>query len=157
MQPRRVPLAPRRKHGACRLCGVVTRLTLTHVPSKSAGNVGTRQAPMIEIDDAGRRTHGLGREALGGMADYWYCATCNNERTRRWDEEYARWVPGLFAALHNERNEGNTVSATAVDLDVGAFVRCLWAWFFAVADGLRERIPEVAAAVRGGDPVTPPD
>jgi hypothetical protein len=151
------PLEPRRKRGVCRLCGEFAHLTKTHVPAKSAGNVGTAQPPMIAIDEAGGRTYALADERLGGMWGYWFCATCNNNSTRPWDEEYTRWVPALFSALHDPLSCGNTVEATAEDFDAGAFVRCLWAWFFAACGGLRERIPEVAAAVRSGESVEPPD
>lgn len=109
---------------------------------------------MIEIAQNGTRTYALGSERLGGIAGYWFCLLCNRDRTRRWDEEYTRWVPGLFDYLHVPKSKGNTLTTTAVDLDPGAFARCLWAWFFAVSNGLRERVPDVAAAVVTGEPVT---
>lgn len=112
---------------------------------------------MIEIAPDGRRTYGLGSERLGGMWGYWFCVECNRDRTRPWDEEYTRWVPSLFNILQNPTNKGNTISTEGVDFDPGASVRCLWAWFFAVAEGLRERVPETAAAVITGEPPTMTD
>jgi hypothetical protein len=153
---RRVALEDRKDRGPCRLCGVVGPLTKTHVPAWSAGNVGARQAAMIDIDDDCRRTYGLGRETYGGMWGYWFCATCNSDRTRPWNEEYSRWVPPIFRAIHNPQSSGDTLSAIFADLDPGAFARCVWAWFFATCKGLREQLPEVAAAVRTGEPVQPP-
>ena len=88
------------------------------------------------------------------MSGYWFCVPCNTDRTRRWDEEYTRWVPQLFNVLHNESNQGNAIAMEPADLDRGAFARCLWAWFFATDERLRERMPEVAAAVITGEPVT---
>jgi hypothetical protein len=111
---------------------------------------------MIELDGAGERTYGLGREMLGGMWGYWFCSTCNNERTRPWDEEYTRWVPPIFQAIHDSRGAGNTISARVVDFDAGAFARCIWAWFFAAREGLLHQLPTVAGAVRTGEPVEPP-
>lgn len=142
------------KRGPCRLCGCVGPRTVTHVPAKSAGNVGTRQEAVIEVAANGERIYGLGPERDGGMNGYWFCVTCNRDRTRPWDEEYTRWVPSLFNILHDPRNKGDTISMVAVDFDPGAFARCLWAWFLAVAEGLRERVPEVAAALITGKPVT---
>jgi hypothetical protein len=112
---------------------------------------------MVSVDEAGGRTYALGREREGGMYGYWFCETCNNSCTRPWDEEYTRWVPPLFSALHETTSKGNSVEVTVGDFDAGAFVRCLWAWFFAAADGLRERVPHVAEAVRTGLPVAPPE
>lgn len=153
---RRVPLEQAHKRGPCRLCGVIGPLTKTHVPARSAGNIGTRRAPMIEVDGAGERTYGLGREMLGGMWGYWFCRTCNNERTRPWDEEYSRWVPPIFQAIHDPKSSGNTISASVIDFDAGAFARCIWAWFFAAREGLLQQLPEVAAAVRTGEPIESP-
>jgi hypothetical protein len=150
---RRMPLDPRGKRGVCRLCGEFGRLTVTHIPAKSAGNVGTRQEPMIEIDEHGNRNYALGTVRLGGMSDYWFCLPCNRDRTRPWDEEYTRWVPELFNMLHEAGSSGNTVATSAIAFDPGAFGRCLWSWFFAVADGLRDRAPAVAEGVRTGKPV----
>jgi hypothetical protein len=150
-----VPLEPRRKRGLCRLCGDYLKLTKTHIPARSAGNTGPARAPIIELDDSGRRVYGLSAERLGGMAGYWFCETCNNERTRPWDEEYVRWLPEFGRLLHDPGAKGNTVRVGAVDFDPGAFARCLWAWFFAVCDGLLNRAPDIARAVRTGEAVTP--
>jgi len=97
------------------------------------------------------------REQLGGIRDYWFCADCNNE-TRRWDEAFVAWTYAPLAALHDPRSRGSMFSARIIDADTGAFVRCLWAWMFAISDvPLRDRLPDVAAAVKSGDPVGPPD
>lgn len=64
-------------------------------------------------------------------------------------------MPPMFEAIHNSRSSGNTIAATFADLDQGAFARCIWAWFFATCKGLRQELPEIAAAVRTGEPVQP--
>ncbi|MGH7540808.1 MAG: hypothetical protein ACRELC_07405 [Gemmatimonadota bacterium] len=145
----------RASRGRCRLCGDVTLLTKTHVPARSAGNVGTARAPIEVVDGEGQRRYGLGRETLGGMWGRWFCGQCNNA-TRRWDEEYVRWLPEIFASLHDPANSGNRLAARALDADPGAFVRCLWAWMFAISDNFLDRFPAIAASVRSGQSVAPP-
>jgi hypothetical protein len=108
---------------------------------------------MVEIAPDGKKTYGLGSARGNGMSGRWFCRPCNTERTRPWDEEYTRWVPQVFNALHDASGPGNTISVEPADLDRGAFARCLWAWFFATAEGLREELPEIAAAVISGEPV----
>lgn len=145
----------RRKKGNCRLCGEFRQLTKTHVPAQSAGNVGPGQAPMIVTGDDGQERYGLGREALGGMWLRAFCGRCNN-RTREWDEEYPQWCPALFNALHDPKSTGNRLESRVIDCDPGAFVRCLWAWAFALSDTMRPRYPQIADAVLSGQPVAPP-
>lgn len=147
--------ADRRKRGVCRLCGERRQLTRTHVPAKSAGNDGYAQAPIIVTDDERREMYGLGRKDLGGMWLRAFCGDCNN-RTRVWDEEYARWCPDLFNSLHDLRNKGNQLASRVFDRDPGAFVRCLWAWAFALSDTMLTRYPQIADAVISGEPVAPP-
>jgi hypothetical protein len=137
----------------CRLCGDFGHLTVTHVPAKSAGNVGPTQRAMVEIASDGKKTYALGGARGNGMSGRWFCRPCNTDRTRPWDEEYTRWVPQVFNALHDPSSTGNTIALEPADLDRGAFARCLWAWFFATVAGLRERVPEIAAAVISGEPV----
>jgi hypothetical protein len=158
MKSRRIPVADvdKRKRGDCRLCRRRTYLTRTHIPAKSAGNVGTAQPPVVEIGEDGKETYGLGSEQLGGIRDYWFCADCNN-RTGRWDEAFVAWTYAPLAALHDPSSRGNTFSAKIIDADTGAFVRCLWAWMFAISDAsLSARLPDVAAAAKSGDPVFAP-
>jgi len=145
----------RAKRGRCRLCGKVTLLTKTHVPAQSAGNVGIARAPVEAVDEDGQRTYGLGREAPGGMWGRWFCGSCNNT-TRAWDEEYVRWASGLFTVLRDPANSGNRLAARIVDVDPGAFVRCLWAWMYALADNLWDRYPVLAESVLSGKPAAPP-
>lgn len=157
MAERRIPMhePPRkRKRAACRLCGTVTILTKTHIPARSAGNVGSARRPVVVVHDDGRQTYDLGNEELGGMWGRWFCAECNNA-TRSWDEEYTRWTIDPLRALHDPKNPGNTFAARAYTADPGALVRCLWAWMFALADNLRARQPEIAAAVLRGSPAEP--
>ena len=131
-------------------------LTKTHVPARSAGNVGPAHRPVEVVGEDGRRTYGLSRAALGGMWGRWFCASCNNNVARAWDEEFVRWAPGLFTALHDPARTGNRVAARIVGVAPGAFVRCLWAWMFALSDVLRDRQPAVAESVISGRPILPP-
>lgn len=146
----------RKKRGECRLCGRRTQLTKTHVPAQSAGNVGTAQAPTIETDEHGRETYGLAAERQGGINDYWFCAACNN-RTRSWDECFTAWSQTLDHLLraHSPR-VGQRVDARIVGAASGPFVRCLWAWMFAITEGLRLELPHIASAVLSGEKVQPP-
>ena len=89
------------------------------------------------------------------MNGKWFCENCNG-RTGLWDEEYLRWRPDLLAALHDPHKTGNRISAVLPSADPGAFVRCLWAWGFALATDLRPAIPDAADAVFSGEPVAPP-
>jgi hypothetical protein len=59
--------------------------------------------------------------------------------------------------LHAPVSTGNRAAMKIFDADTGGFVRCCWAWIFAISDlPLREQIPDVATAVKMGDPVEPP-
>ena len=157
MRARRIPVSEvdKKKRGHCRLCGEYRFLTKTHIPARSAGNVGMARPPIVLTDEDGRETYGLGDEALGGIRDYWFCARCNNV-TARWDEAFVALALQPLAALHDPQSRGNTFEATIVGGAVGEFVRCLWAWMFAISDNLRQRVPEVAKAVINGDAMEPP-
>lgn len=158
MRARRIPVSDvdRKKRGHCRLCGEYRRLTKTHVPARSAGNLGMARPPVVLTDEHGHETYGLGDEALGGIREYWFCARCNN-LTAQWDEAFVAMTHAPLAALHDPQSRGNTFEATIVGGAVGEFVRCLWAWMFAISDNLRQRVPGVAKAVVSGEPTGPPD
>jgi hypothetical protein len=144
-----------RRAGICKLCGRIRAFTKTHAPAEAADNTGPVRVPVQVLGDDQVWRYGLStREYDGGMNGRWFCDECNN-RTGRWDEEYLRWRPDLLVALDRIKR-GNRISGVLPEADPGAFVRCLWAWGFALADNLRAAIPVVADAVRSGDPDPPP-
>lgn len=157
MKYRQIPVSAvdRKKRGECRLCGQYGYLTKTHVPSKSAGNVGTAQPPTIDTDDTGRETYGLGKEKLGGIRAYWFCSECNN-RTAAWDECFAAWGRELHVCLTGGARTGQRVAVRILQAASGQFARCLWAWMFAICDDLRSQLPDAADAVLSGEAAPPP-
>lgn len=86
----------------------------------------------------------------------WFCATCNG-KTGEWDEEFLRWQRGALSELAKFSGLGESFLVRFGDADPGAFVRCLWAWAFALDATLIDRLPEVAAAVREGHAVAAPE
>ena len=146
----------RAKHGPCKLCGSVGKLSRTHVPARASGNAGPARRPTRVLGSDGVWRYDLGHEEDGGMWGRWFCEPCNNA-TGKWDEEYLRWAGDVFGALHHpSAGKGNRISARSSQLKPGAFVRALWAWMFALSDLLPAKYPDLATAVRTGAPAKPP-
>lgn len=140
------------RYGRCRLCGEELPLSKTHVPAKGAGNRGEARPAVERIDEGGVPTLDLGRPKLGGMWGYWFCVECN-QRTGVWDEEYIRLHQHLVLHLHDgPKLPRQRLMGTLPQLDVGAIARSMWAWSFALVPTLFNRYPEVARAVRTGEP-----
>ena len=99
---------------------------------------------------------GLGRPTQGGAWGRWLCEGCNG-RTGLWDEEYLRWQKPLLLAIHDsEEPPRQVLLGEFSNADPGAFVRCLWAWMFALDGRLLESYRSLAEAVLSGEPVDPP-
>lgn len=149
---------PRREEfGECSLCGFVGKLSKTHAPPRSAGNKGKTRYAVEQIDDAGiSATIFSPRTRDGGMWGWWFCERCNHE-TERWDREFALWANEFAPRLtqHPPRS-AETFYLYAEQYDPAAFVRALWSWSLAVDVELRHDVPDVAAAVLTGEPVTAP-
>jgi hypothetical protein len=141
---------------SCRLCGWTGRLSKTHVPPRGAGNQGSSRKGITTVDAAGRTFLDLSRPRDGGGWGRWFCTHCNR-RCGRWEEEYIRWSTRLVTKLHDEKPAGARLIAELPDADPGAVVRAMWAWAFAVDSSLLVRYPQLAASIRSGNPVDPPD
>lgn len=126
------------------------------MPPHASGNDGDARPAVERLTVEGDRVLDLGRPTAGGVWGYWFCENCNN-RTGTWDQEYLRWQVPLLQKLHfsNEPRNGPLVGEFT-NADPGAFIRCLWAWMFALDRQLLHREPEVAKAVRTGGPCNPP-
>lgn len=146
------------KRGTCGLCGFEGKLSMTHVPPRSAGNVGEARPAVLFFDETtGDSTIGLGRATYDGMAGWWLCAECNN-RTERWESEYRRWKEQLSAAISaHPAPAWKRISAHDPSSDPGALVRLLWTWMFAIDETLRLGWPELAQSLITGEPAGPPD
>jgi hypothetical protein len=160
--PREVRIEPttrtgRDRQGRCRLCGRVAALTRTHIPPRAAGNQGPAREAVVVTDRQGNQFHTLGRPSGGGgMWRRWFCESCNS-RTGRWEEEYIVWGFPVLQELHRQEPAvGEPLALQFDDADPGALGRMLWAWMFAVDDGLREQLPDIADAILTGHPVEPP-
>jgi hypothetical protein len=146
----------RQRYGECSLCGMVTKLSKTHVPPKAAGNSGPARVAVEVVEDGISRI-GLGTPKDGGMWGWWFCEGCNGI-TRRWDEEFMGWSIPLLLKIQEERRPiGVELYYEQTDGDPGAFVRELWAWAFAIDERLHTEYPAVAEAVRNGHATEPPD
>jgi hypothetical protein len=98
----------------------------------------------------------LGRPREGGICEYWFCGECNH-KTGVWDEEYIRLCRHLVLHLHNgPERPRQRLMGTLPQLDVGAVVRSIWAWSFALIPSLLDCYPGLARSVLTGDPVEPP-
>lgn len=153
-----VPLGQTRgdRLSRCRLCGEQRKLSKTHVPAKGAGNSGEARPAVQHVDANGMSNLGLGRPTEGGMWGYWFCIECNG-RTGVWDEEYIRLHQHLVLHLHDGPEvPRQRLMGQLPQIDVGAVVRAMWAWSFALVPTLADRYPDVADGVRTGEPVEPP-
>lgn len=74
-----------------------------------------------------------------------------------WDEEYIRVHRHLVLHLHDGPElPRQRLMGHLSDIDVGAFVRAMWAWSFALVPTLIDRYSDLAEAVRLGHPTEPP-
>jgi hypothetical protein len=144
------------KYGECRLCGTKGKLSKTHLPPKGAGNNQPARHVVQHVDGTGKATAALDRPRDGGMRGYWFCERCN-QRTGRWDDEYIDVQRHLIFLMHgSDQSPRQYLGGILEDIDIGAFARSMWAWSFALNPTLRTQYPDLAAAVRTGDPVEPP-
>lgn len=153
------PFGQRRgtRFGRCRLCGRDAQLSKTHVPANRAGNWGETRRAVTRVDEDGLSTLGLGRANEGGLWDFWFCIDCNS-RTGAWDQEYIRVQKPLVLMLHdNPDHARERLVGTLPQIDIGALVRAIWAWSFALLPTLIDCLPDLAEAVRTGDAIQPPD
>lgn len=142
--------------GRCRLCRERRQLSSTHVPAKGAGNSGQARPAVRQVDANGMSNLGLGRPSDGGAWGYWFCIECNG-KTGVWDAEYIRLHQHLVLHLHDgPEPPRQTLMGQLPQVDVGAFVRAIWAWSFAMVPTLADQYPGVAEGVRTGEPVRPP-
>lgn len=145
------------RYGRCRLCGEEQQLSKTHVPPKGAGNRGEARPAVVRTGDDRVPTLDLGRPNQGGMWGYWFCVDCN-QKTGVWDEEYIRLHQHLALHLHDGPElPRQRLMGTISQLDVGAVVRSMWAWSFALVPTLFDRYPAIARAVRIGEPAKAQD
>lgn len=98
-----------------------------------------------------------GRPSDGGMWGYWFCAPCN-QATGRWDEEFLRWQRTIFKLFPEDHlpKVGEIFGIQVNGADPGGFIRCLWAWMFALDKSFIDDDPTVATAVRQGQAGQPP-
>lgn len=144
------------RHGRCRLCRTDGQLSKTHVPPKGAGNSGDARPAVQRVDSDGMATLDFGRASKGGMWGYWFCIDCNG-RTGVWDERYIDLHQRLLLHLHDgPERPRQKLMGELENLDVGAVARSMWAWSFALVPGMADRYPDLAEAVRTGEPVEPP-
>lgn len=149
-------LWPGPRSGRCRLCGTVGNLSRTHVPAEAGGNDQPTRTSVTRPGEDGLPTLGLGRPRDGGIWGRWFCERCNG-LTGVWDEEYLVWQSLIGRQLHAHTHPDHVKALVGtMTADPGAFVRCLWAWAFALDETLLDTIPEVAASVGDGTPVPPP-
>lgn len=145
------------KRGTCGLCGFQGKLSMTHIPPRAAGNVGEASPAVLFLDESTRKSSiGLGRPTYDGMAGWWLCARCNN-RTARWEPEYLRWKIQISTAIDaHPAPAWKRLSIHDPSSDPGALVRVLWAWMFAIDEGLGWGWPKLAESVLTGEPTDPP-
>jgi hypothetical protein len=97
-----------------------------------------------------------GRPSDGGMWGYWFCSRCN-QATGRWDQVYLRWQRTIFKLFPADLPAVGEIFGIQVNAaDPGGFVRCLWAWMFALDRDFADDYPSLAVAVRDGQFATPP-
>jgi len=134
----------------------VDRPRLTSTPRYPSGNDGPMR-PLIERRECpgGPPTIDLGRPADGGVWGWWFCNRCNG-RTGRWDQTYQRVWRNLLSSVHEPNHAHANRYRAQAQFDVGAFIRAVWAWAFALDERMRHDAPDVAKAVLSGDPVNPP-
>lgn len=141
----------------CGLCGKAEKLSKTHIPPRAAGNQGLARRLVEFLDPHGSSFLQLTKIGTGGGAyGRWLCVDCN-QRTGRWDEEYARWSRSLALQVQEAGLQpGRQLPMFLPDVAPGSVVRAMWAWMFALDPTLRADKPDLAASILSGDPVDPP-
>ncbi|MEU8075932.1 hypothetical protein AB0B31_10820 [Catellatospora citrea] len=134
---------------ACGLCGVVDRMSRTHVPPQCAGNRDiVARSTLVSKDQVARQGHALN----GGLYVYGLCAACNGLQSR-YDRAYgelATALRGLWARSWLVRLP-NMPSLPAADIRPGAVARSVLIGFFGVNPKLRELFPQLAASLIARD------
>lgn len=145
------------KRGTCGLCGFQGKLSKTHIPPESSGNIGEARPAILYFDERTSESRiGWGRSNSGGMWGWWLCARCNN-RTERWEPEYHRWTEQIGAEISaHPAPAWKRLAVHDPNSDPGMFVRVLWTWMFAIDEKLRWGWPELGESVLTGEPTDPP-
>lgn len=140
------------RHGACSLCGLVTELTDTHVPPKSAFNDRPAQRGVLSEDD--RLVFDRARD--GGFRLWGHCESCRRQ-TSPWDDEYLKWVVQVVHPILRSDHLGlrSGLAGELQDVRPGRFIRAAAAGMTALAEGLLTTHREFVDAVRTGQPWSP--
>lgn len=141
----------------CRLCGIVTSMTRTHIPAQSAGNTVDRSR-LMAFDDTVERDPSPRK---GGLYVFGLCGTCNGSLQSSYDSAYAYlawalrdlWVPTLLSGMPTRH------TVPDVECRPGAVARTVLISCFAMSPQLRIVQPDLAAALVRRDPAIhlPPD
>lgn len=138
--------------GPCGLCGVVGKLSRTHVPPQSAGNDhGVQRNYLRSMTVNGLQMQAVGRKSDGGMYVYGLCRICNTT-AGKWDVSYAELANGLRRcwATGSVLVPGDRMRLPAVECSPGEVARSVLMGLFGVNHVLRDRFPDLAAGLLAG-------
>lgn len=124
------------------------------MPARASGNDGQARPAVMQSMPGRVPTLERGRPSDGGAWGYWFCDP-RNKATGVWDEEFLRWQHTVLRAVHGAAELRQTLLGELTEADPGAFVRCLWAWMFALDPLLLTTHSDLAIAVRVGSAITP--
>jgi len=142
------------------VCGAGGRLSWTHIPPQSAGNIEPARSLVLKPDDAGSSVTALGHEKQGGAAGYFLCAPCNNDAGNWYDTAYADMWQRLAVKLLRDGNmpsPGGPHLFIGPSIDPGAVVRSILSGMMALNPRLRTEFPVLQDAVQHRQVVRPPD
>src|SRR5262245_19184544 len=102
-------------NGLCRLCGSVGKLSLEHVPPRSAFNATPvflrTMEDWLQGDDRQRR----GRKEQRGFGAFTLCERCNNNTGSWYGGEYVEWARALGPQIYQRPTELREVTLSLHD------------------------------------------
>lgn len=136
----------------CGICGVIEKLSKTHVPPQAAGNGDDVTRSQMMIGQAG---YGSGRWLRGGMWVRGLCVACNGFAGSRYDIAYADFASKLSRWV-TVGQRAFVPSAQAVDLAPGRVARSILSGMLGMSPHIRELHATLAQQMRAGGPVRLP-
>ncbi|MFF0546846.1 hypothetical protein ACFYTF_28820 [Nocardia thailandica] len=146
----------RRGEYPCGLCGVVGRLTKTHVPPQCAGNSSTVGRKYL-VESGGRIT-GSGREVRGGLYMFGLCDKCNGLQSR-YDDAYGALATALlpYSRTTNGYDPNHRTKLPETIFRPGAVARSMFIGAHGLTPQFRNLHPDVGVDLRAETASVTPD